>query len=86
MLHLIKKGYTIKKSIQHLEEDMTIKKLLSLGIILSITSSVLIGCAPSKNEACAKEKLKITMIADVGRINDQSFNQHEKVYKKQRKN
>lgn len=54
---------------------MTIKKLLSLGIILSITSSVLVRCTSSKNELETKEKLKITMIADVGGINDQSFNQ-----------
>ena len=75
MLHLIKKGYTIKKSIQHLEEDMTIKKLLSLGIILSITSSVLVGCSSSKGNSNKSDKLKVTMIADLGGINDQSFNQ-----------
>ena len=54
---------------------MTIKKLLSLGIILSITSSVLVGCSSSKGNSNKSDKLKVTMIADLGGINDQSFNQ-----------
>ena len=54
---------------------MTIKKLLSLGIILSITSSVLVGCSSSEGDSNKSDTLKVTMIADLGGINDQSFNQ-----------
>lgn len=55
---------------------MKFKKLLSLGIILSITSSLLIGCSSSNDGSDSSEKpLKITLVADVGGINDESFNQ-----------
>lgn len=54
---------------------MTIKKILSLGLVLSLTSLALVGCGSSKTEDKKSDKLKITMIADLGGINDQSFNQ-----------
>ena len=54
---------------------MTIKKLISLGLVLSITSSVLVGCSSSEGNSNESDKLKVTMIADLGGINDQSFNQ-----------
>lgn len=55
---------------------MRFKKLLSLGIILSMTSSVLVGCSSNKdNSKSSGESLKITLVADVGGINDESFNQ-----------
>ena len=54
---------------------MTIKKLISLGLVLSITSSVLVGCSSSDKNSNESDKLKVTMIADLGGINDQSFNQ-----------
>lgn len=55
---------------------MQIKKILSLGIVLSLTTSMLIGCSSdeSKDEKSAQD-LKITMVSDIGGINDQSFNQ-----------
>lgn len=54
---------------------MKIKKILSLGLILSLTSSVLVGCSSSNESSGDDNKTKITMIADLGGINDQSFNQ-----------
>lgn len=55
---------------------MQIKKILSLGIVLSLTTSMLIGCSSnnSKDEKSTQD-LKITMVSDIGGINDQSFNQ-----------
>ncbi|MGL5694758.1 MAG: BMP family ABC transporter substrate-binding protein, partial [Peptostreptococcaceae bacterium] len=53
---------------------MKIKKILSLGLVLTIVSSASVGCSSSDEEK-SSDKLKITMIADLGGINDQSFNQ-----------
>lgn len=56
---------------------MLIKKLLSLGLVLTLTSSMIVGCTSSgvDNENESDDEIKVTMIADVGGINDQSFNQ-----------
>lgn len=54
---------------------MKFKKLLSLGIILSVTSSLLIGCSSNNIVKGSDDPLKITLVADVGGINDESFNQ-----------
>ncbi|MGX4600596.1 BMP family lipoprotein [Faecalimicrobium sp. JNUCC 81] len=55
---------------------MKIRQLLYLGIILSLTSSMLIGCSLSKEkEKKTSDTIKVTMVSDVGGINDQSFNQ-----------
>ncbi|MGL6105878.1 BMP family lipoprotein [Romboutsia sp.] len=58
---------------------MNLKKLLSMGIILSVTTSALVGCSSSKEDAGAKDDasnpLKVTLVSDLGGINDESFNQ-----------
>lgn len=55
---------------------MIFKKMLCLGVILSLTASTLVGCS-SSNEGSdtSLDTLKITMVSDLGGINDQSFNQ-----------
>lgn len=56
---------------------MKFKKLLSLSLVTILAGSMLVGCSPSKDsgEAGKKDQLKVTMITDVGGVNDQSFNQ-----------
>ena len=58
---------------------MKLKKLLSMGLILSVTTSTLVGCSSTKEETDAKgdesKALKIALVSDVGGINDESFNQ-----------
>ncbi|MGL4912945.1 MAG: BMP family lipoprotein [Romboutsia sp.] len=55
---------------------MQIKRILSLGIVLSLTTSMLVGCSSSSDkEEQSSDSLRITMVSDVGGINDQSFNQ-----------
>ena len=58
---------------------MKLKKILSMGLILSITASALIGCSSSNEDDTEKgdesKPLKITLVSDVGGINDESFNQ-----------
>ena len=55
---------------------MKFKKLISVSLVTIISGSMLVGCS-SKDASGSKadEKLKVTMVADVGGINDQSFNQ-----------
>lgn len=53
---------------------MQLKKILSLGLVLSLTATSLIGCS-SGSESEGSDKLKITLVSDVGGINDESFNQ-----------
>lgn len=58
---------------------MKLKKLLSVGLVTVLAGSMLVGCSPSKGSNDSKsggdDKLKVTMITDVGGVNDQSFNQ-----------
>ncbi|MEG2789591.1 MAG: BMP family ABC transporter substrate-binding protein [Romboutsia sp.] len=57
---------------------MKFKKLLSLGLVTILAGSMLVGCSsPSKDseKAGKEDQLKVTMITDVGGVNDQSFNQ-----------
>ncbi|MGL5316666.1 MAG: BMP family lipoprotein [Peptostreptococcaceae bacterium] len=58
---------------------MKLKKLLSIGLILTVTASTLVGCSSNKEDDKATgnttEPLKITLVSDVGGINDESFNQ-----------
>lgn len=63
---------------------MKFKKLASMGLIIALSGSILVGCGASKNSKDSKEdinleknhKTKITMITDDGGINDKSFNQN----------
>lgn len=57
---------------------MKFKKLATIGTSIIIASSVLVGCSSDKstNKNMDSEKtLKIGMVADIGGINDESFNQ-----------
>lgn len=58
---------------------MKLKKLLSVGLVTVLAGSMLVGCSPSKGSkdgnSGGNDKLKVTMITDVGGVNDQSFNQ-----------
>lgn len=58
---------------------MKFKKLLSLGLVTMLAGSMLVGCGASKDSSegasGGKDELKVTMITDVGGVNDQSFNQ-----------
>ncbi|WP_373599568.1 BMP family lipoprotein [Paraclostridium bifermentans] len=57
---------------------MKFKKLLSLGLVTILAGSMLVGCSSSDEKegaAGGDDKLKVTMITDVGGVNDQSFNQ-----------
>ena len=59
---------------------MKFKKLLSLGLVTVLASSMLVGCSSTKSEggdaaANGDDKMKVIMITDVGGVNDQSFNQ-----------
>ena len=62
---------------------MKLKKLLSIGLITVLTGSMLVGCSNSKDSKDLKDsnpvkedKIKITMITDVGGVNDKSFNKN----------
>lgn len=58
---------------------MKLKKLLSIGLVTVLAGSMLVGCSPSKDSKDSNsggdDKVKVTMITDVGGVNDQSFNQ-----------
>lgn len=58
---------------------MKLKKLLSIGLVTILAGSMLVGCSPSKDSKDSNsggdDKVKVTMITDVGGVNDQSFNQ-----------
>ena len=55
---------------------MKFKKLLSLGTVIILSSSMLVGCGDkSSNEGTTSESIKVGMVADSGGINDESFNQ-----------
>ena len=59
---------------------MKFKKLLSLGLVTVLASSMLVGCSSTKSEggdaaANGDDKMKVIMITDVGGVNDESFNQ-----------
>lgn len=59
---------------------MKLKKLLSLGLALVMSTSMLVGCSPKsgseKDKKAEGEKVfKIGMVTDTGGVNDESFNQ-----------
>ena len=54
---------------------MKFKKLLSLGTSIIIASSMLVGCGNGSEGKGGKKTVKVGMVADVGGINDESFNQ-----------
>lgn len=54
---------------------MKFKKFLSLGLVAILSGSMLVGCGGPSKDSGKKDNLKVTMITDVGGVNDQSFNQ-----------
>lgn len=60
---------------------MKLKKLLTLGLTVVMSASMLVGCSSSKNAdsseaAEGNEKvIRVGMVTDVGGVNDESFNQ-----------
>ena len=56
---------------------MKFKKLVSLSSAIVVASSMLVGCSTKSTEenSTASSDIKIGMVADLGGINDESFNQ-----------
>ncbi|MGL4797569.1 MAG: BMP family lipoprotein [Paraclostridium sp.] len=55
---------------------MKFKKLISLSLVTVMVGSTLVGCSSKDTSGSDSDNaIKVTMIADVGGINDQSFNQ-----------
>lgn len=55
---------------------MNYKKIMALSLAIAIGSLNLIGCTNNKNNEPKENKtIKVGMVADVGGINDESFNQ-----------
>lgn len=54
---------------------MKFKKVIVLSTALMLGTLNLVGCNSNKTETTKKEKFKVGMVADVGGINDESFNQ-----------
>ena len=56
---------------------MKLKKLLSISSAIVIASSMLVGCSSKTTEenSTQSSNIKIGMVADIGGINDESFNQ-----------
>lgn len=54
---------------------MKFKKLAALSTAVIISASMLVGCGNSETKENADKTLKIGMVADIGGINDESFNQ-----------
>ena len=56
---------------------MKLKKILSVGSAMVIASSMLVGCSSESSEENSTQSsgIKIGMVADIGGINDESFNQ-----------
>ena len=56
---------------------MKLKKLAALGLSVVMSASMLVGCGNKSTEesSTASSEIKIGMVADLGGINDESFNQ-----------
>ena len=54
---------------------MKFKKIVALGSALLVASMSLVGCSNKTNNEQSNQTIKVGMVADVGGINDQSFNQ-----------
>ncbi|WP_455542561.1 BMP family ABC transporter substrate-binding protein, partial [Intestinibacter sp.] len=53
---------------------MQLKKLFAVGLTAIMIDSLLVGCSRNKTES-NNNVYKIGMIADIGGVNDESFNQ-----------
>lgn len=54
---------------------MKFKKIAALSTAVIMSASMLVGCGNSETKENADKTLKIGMVADIGGINDESFNQ-----------
>lgn len=54
---------------------MKFKKLISLSLVTVLSASLLVGCGKGSSDKAENKTLKVGMVADVGGINDESFNQ-----------
>ena len=54
---------------------MKFKKIVALGSALLVASMSLVGCSNKTNNEQSNKTIKVGMVADVGGINDESFNQ-----------
>ncbi len=54
---------------------MKFKELAALSTAVIMSASMLVGCGNSETKENADKTLKIGMVADIGGINDESFNQ-----------
>lgn len=54
---------------------MKLKKFISLSTAVVISSAMLVGCGNNASEGKSEKTIKVGMVADVGGINDESFNQ-----------
>lgn len=54
---------------------MKFKKLAALSTAVIMSASMLVGCGNSETKENTDKTLKIGMVADIGGINDESFNQ-----------
>ncbi|CED94891.1 Membrane lipoprotein [Romboutsia ilealis] len=54
---------------------MKFKKLAALSTAVIMSASMLVGCGNGETKENADKTLKIGMVADIGGINDESFNQ-----------
>ena len=51
------------------------KRLLSVLLVAALAASMLVGCGSSSSDESSKETITVGMVADIGGINDESFNQ-----------
>ena len=54
---------------------MKLKKLAALSTAVIMSASMLVGCGNSESKESTNKTLKVGMVADIGGINDESFNQ-----------
>lgn len=54
---------------------MKLKKLLSLGTAVVVSSAMLVGCGNGAAKEGAGNTIRVGMVADIGGVNDESFNQ-----------
>ena len=54
---------------------MKFKKIAALSTAVVMSASMLVGCGNNESKESTKKAFKVGMVADVGGINDESFNQ-----------
>lgn len=54
---------------------MKFKKIAALSLSVIMSASMLVGCGNSESKESTNKAIKVGMVADIGGINDESFNQ-----------